>query len=287
MTLEDTARSLFNTMPPSVQGKVLRRMGHVPDWTDGRPPQPPPCPEGMVTGPPDFVGAGVSKAGTTWWFNLLIAHPDVQGPLRKELFYFSRTFFQHYRAGGCDDADLDAYASWFPRPPGSITGEWTPSYLFWYQIPPLLRRAAPDVKILVLLRDPVERYQSDISRRMSRQQLRNVRYRSLAHSFYAARLAPWVDTFGPSRVLVLQYEACTRQPAAQLAATYRFLGLDDSFRPAGLELPVNKTKTKRPLDPAFKRLLAELLEQDVVTLAEQYPTIDLGLWPNFSHLTGD
>jgi len=286
MTLEDSARSVFAVLPPPIQGRVLRRMGRVPDWADGTPPEPPACPEGMTTGPPDFVGIGFSKAGTTWWFSLILAHPDVHGPLRKELLYFSRRYFEQRRHGGSTDADLEAYLRWFPRPPDTITGEWTPSYVFRYQLPPLLHQIAPDAGILALVRDPVERYQSDISRRMPYQRLRNVRYRSLANSFYAARLAPWEEAFGASRVLLLQYETCISRPAEQLAATYRFLGLDDSFRPGGMELPVNTTKSKRPLDPGFKRMLADLLEQDVVALAERHPTIDLSLWPNFAHLVG-
>jgi hypothetical protein len=238
----------------------------------------------MAIGPPDFVGVGVPKAGTTWWFSLILAHPDVQGPSRKELSYFSRRFFRHCRDVGCSDADLQAYQSWFPRPPGTTTGEWTPAYMFWHQLPPLLRRAAPDVKILVLLRDPIERYQSDISRRMPRQRLHKVRFRSMADSFYAARLVPWEEEFTPSEMLILQYEFCARQPVEQLASTYRFLGLDDSFIPTGIDRPVNKSTMKRRLDPKFKRMLVELFEQDVVALAARYSQIDLGLWPNFSYL---
>jgi len=69
-----------------------------------------------------------------------------------------------------------------------------------------------------------------------------------------------------------------------LAATYRFLGLDDSFVPPGLAAPVNKTKAKRPVDDGFRRMLVEVYEGDVVTVAARYPQIDLGLWPNFAYL---
>ena len=145
----------------------------------------------MTVGPPDFVGIGVSKCGTSWWFNLVLAHPDIHGPIKKELLYFNRIFFERHRHTDCTDEELRAYHEWFPRPPGAKTGEWTPSYVFSYRLPPILRRAAPDAKILVLVRDPVERYQSDISRRMPRRRLRNVRYRGLAHGYYSSILQPW------------------------------------------------------------------------------------------------
>jgi len=138
--------------------------------------------------------------------------------------------------------------------------------------------------VLVLLRDPVERYLSDVSRRMPRGRRRNVRVRALPHGFYAAKLAPWEHEFDPSELLVLQYEICVRATTAQLAATYRFLGLDDSFVPPGLGAPVNKTKTKRAVDDGFRRMLVEMYEGEVVAVAARYPQIDLRLWPNFSYL---
>jgi hypothetical protein len=286
MTLRSAGRSAFLVLPDPIQRRVLHRMGRFPPWADGSAPRAPACPAGMTIGSPDFVGVGVPKAGTSWWFSLILAHPDVHGPVEKELLYFNRVFFERYRQQGCTDGDLQAYHDWFPRPTGAITGEWTPSYLFSYQLPPLLRRAAPNGKVLVLLRDPVERYLSDISRRMPRRRLRNVRYRGFARGFYAAELAPWEQEFGPSEMLVLQYEACALRPGEQLAATYRFLGIDDSFCPAGLQVAVNRTPVKRTVDAGFERLLVELYEPDVVALAARFPQIDLRLWPNFSYLAG-
>jgi hypothetical protein len=238
----------------------------------------------MTIGPPDFVGVGVPKAGTSWWFSLILAHPDVRGPVRKELLYFNRVFFERTRSELYSDEDVLGYQHWFPRPAGTITGEWTPSYLFSYRLPPILHQAAPGAKLLVLLRDPIERYCSDISRSMPRRRLRNVRYKGLARGFYASELEPWEAEYDRSQLLILQYEACVLDPATQLAATYRYLGLDDTFRPDGLQRPVNQTPSKRTIDEGFRRLLTELYEPDVVAVASRYPEVDLRLWPNFSRL---
>ncbi len=277
-------RAAFRLLPERLQGEVLRRTGRSAPWSDGRPPKAPPCPSGMSIGPPDFVGIGVPKAGTSWWFSLIEAHPDVTSSPLKELNFFNRWFFERERAGLVSDDDLLGYQSFFPRPPGALSGEWTPSYVFSYRLPPLLRRAAPGAKLIVLLRDPVERYQSDISRRMSSRRLRNVRYKGLARGIYTPELAPWEAAYEPDEMLVLQYEACTRDPEDHLATTYRFLGLDDTFRPARLGARVNETSSKRALRPGLGRLLVELYEPDVVALANRYPQIDLALWPNFRHL---
>ncbi|MGH9080970.1 MAG: hypothetical protein ACRDYE_13030, partial [Acidimicrobiales bacterium] len=76
----------------------------------------------------------------------------------------------------------------------------------------------------------------------------------------------------------------SRWPAEQLAATYRFLGLDDSFRPPDLAAAVNETKAKRTVKAGFERLLTELYEPDVAALVTRHPQIDLTLWPHFAHL---
>ncbi len=280
----DLARSAFLALPDPVQVRIRHRMGKFAPWEDGRAPRAPTCPPGMRTGPPDFVGVGVPKSGTSWWFSLILAHPDVHAPPRKEVLFFNRNFFDRIGQQPCTDEDLVAYDQWFPRPEGTTIGEWTPSYLFSYLLPAVLRRAAPQAKILVLLRDPVDRYRSDISRRMPRRRLRNVRYRGLARGFYAAELEPWERAYGPSERLILQYEACSRWPAEQLALTYRFLGLDDSFRPPHLTAAVNETRVKRKVEPGFERMLVELYEPDVVALAARHPQIDLQLWPHFAHL---
>src|SRR3984885_11956353 len=152
--MSDFARSVFRVLPDRAQAKVLRRTGRMAPGVGGRPPAGPPCPPTMTTGPPDFVGVGVPKAGTSWWFSLIEAHPDVSGPPQKELNFFNRVFFARERAGGISDEDLRAYHAFFPRPDGKKTGEWTPSYLFSYRLPPIMQRAAPGAKLLVMLRDP-------------------------------------------------------------------------------------------------------------------------------------
>src|SRR5271167_2527938 len=125
------------------------------------PPPPPACPAGWRTGPPDFVGVGAQRSGTTRWFDLIVAHPQVLAPLatRKELHFFDR-----FHSDPLAPADAGAYAEYFPRPEGVLTGEWSPSYLPSPWVPAMLAATAPRARLLVLLRDPVERYISALQR---------------------------------------------------------------------------------------------------------------------------
>ena len=59
-----------------------------------------------TTGPPDFIGVGTQRSGTTWWFQTLLGHPQIRPPRgrRKELHFFDRFCAQELQA-----ADIAAY----------------------------------------------------------------------------------------------------------------------------------------------------------------------------------
>ena len=143
-----------------MKGKGRDRSGSAPTPRWAEPIEVPECPPGWRTGPPDFVGIGAQRSGTSWWYRGIEAHPNVvriKGQ-RKELHYFNR-----FWDGDVPPDFADRYASLFPRPEGKLSGEWTPRYMHDYWSLPLLREAAPDARILVILRDPVERALSPYS----------------------------------------------------------------------------------------------------------------------------
>ncbi len=282
--LRDAAGYVFIRTPHSFQGRVLRSLGREAAWASGTPPVAPPVPAGMRTGPPDFVGIGVAKSGTTWWFSLLMSHPEIHVEYEKELNYFNQHFLRRLDAGRCTLADAEAYRNWFPRPEGTVTGEWTPNYAFAGRLPAVVRAAAPGARLIVMLRDPVERYRSDLSRPMPSRDRNRLRYRALANGMYSNVLQPWEEVYAPEDLLVLQYEACVRSPDEHLAETFRFLGVDDSFRPPGMGASVNASKSKLELDPFVIQQLVRLYAPDVLNLVARRPNIDLSLWKHFAHL---
>jgi len=282
--LRSSANYVFLRTPDTFQRRVLRTFDKQRPWASGTPPVAPPAPAGMRTGPPDFVGIGAAKSGTTWWFSLLMGHPEIHVEHDKELNYFNEPFIKRLDAGKITLADALSYQDWFPRPEGTITGEWTPHYAFAANLPRVLKVAAPGAKLIVMLRDPVERYRSDLSRPMPSRSLERLRFRSLPNGMYSNVLQPWEEAYSAEDLLVLQYEACVRSPDKYLAETFRFLGVDDSFRPQAIRAPVNSSKTKREFDRSTLRQLGRLYGPDVLNLVARRPEIDLSLWPNFAHL---
>ncbi len=274
--------ALRRRLPQPVRDAMRRRVGPFAPWEAayaGDPPVPRP---GEVTAPPDFVGIGVQKAGTTWWFDLVCAHPGVA---RRPEVHKERHFFAPYATAAFGPEDERAYASWFPRPSGAKAGEWTPDYLYQRWVPPLLERAAPGARLLVMVRDPVERFVSGLAHTgvVPATHLGTVEAEAVERGFYAAALHPWHGPLSEGRVLVLQYEQCVADPAAQIARTYRFLDLDDGFLPGGLRRPASPTlRPKATLDDDARRRLVELYAEDVAELAGLVPDLDTALWPNFT-----
>ncbi len=166
MTARGRAAAAFLKLPPSLQRQALHAVGRYAPWEAGFDQHAPVPAPGLVVGPPDFVGVGVQKAGTSWWFNVITAHP---GAYHHRDFHKERHFFSHrYLSASLSAGDVAEYHRWFPRPTTRITGEWTPDYLHQHWTPSMLRVAAPQAKLLVLLRDPVERFRSGLDHHRQR-----------------------------------------------------------------------------------------------------------------------
>ncbi len=232
---------------------------------------------------------GTQKSGTSWWWALLAAHPGVEGSAHgKELHFLSR-----FQRRPMDDSDVVEYQRHFPRPEGLLAGEWTPRYMAIPSVVEAIERAAPEARLLAILRDPVERYRSGlaqwyVTRQRTGRPLDDERGESEAveRGLYARQLERLLERFGRDRLLVLQFERCLSDPAGQFGRTTSFLGLSEWLpKPEVMALPVNTTTVdKSDLDLEHRRRLVEGYEKDVARLKELVPDLDLTLWPDFRHL---
>ena len=122
----------------------------------------------------------------------------------------------------------------FPARTAEATGEWTPNYMFDPWTARRLQRAAPDARILAILRDPVARLLSG---------LRHTAYHDYGHPHprlvseaiefgrYGEQLQRLAANFARSQILVLQLERCIQDPERELARTYEFIGVDPGSCP--------------------------------------------------------
>lgn len=285
MSMRDRFREGFVRLPPEVRRGVLHRLGRYAPWEAGFDFTPPTLGPGEDAGPPDFVGIGVQKAGTTWWYELLLQHPGISSP---ESIHKERHFFDRFGSVPFGPQDIDHYHGWFPRRQGVLTGEWTPDYFAYAWTPPLLKRAAPDARLILMLRDPIERFLSGLAHqeRAGESTGANAINDAMQRGFYNRSLASWQEHFDADQLLVLQYERCVADPVKELHVTYQHLGLPD-VHPAGLTASSGTSAASAGrLDPDVKKRLVAIYEADVIALATRQPDVDLTLWPNFSYLAG-
>jgi hypothetical protein len=243
-------------------------------------------PREKVTGPPDFIGVGTQRSGTTWWFRSLLEHPQIRGPRKgnKELHFLTKFAGREMR-----DDDIERYHSKFPRRPGQLVGEWTPRYIHDFWAPRLIRRVAPDAKLLVLFRDPIERFRSGVPKEQSVNPDRPLGWvvaDAIERGRYASELHRLRSELPEAEILVLQYEKCTMNPIGEYRRTLRFLGVDADQPPPDFERPrgFSQAKRKNALWPDMLEALKATFEPEVRELAAMEPAIDVSLWPNFQHL---
>jgi len=185
---------------------------------------------------PDFLIIGAPRCGTSQFYASLCRHPRIVRAARKELHYFD----WHY------DKGPGWYASLFPSvPEGSITGEATPRYLAHPKGAGRVARDLPDVKLIVLLRDPVDRAYSHyhlLRRRGLRQSFEEVIDKEeawlaentlegvaptnlLITGMYVEHLKRWHTYFPVEQILVLHSADFFRRMRKTLKVAHEFLGL--------------------------------------------------------------
>ncbi len=128
----------------------------------------------QLRGLPDFVIIGAQKSGTTSLYDFVIRHPEIAPALKKEMHYFSINYKfgeQWYRS----NFPTNLSRRYFTKKTGQklLSGEASPSYLFYPTVPSRMKKVLPDVKLIVILRNPVDRAYSQYhhSRRKGRETL--------------------------------------------------------------------------------------------------------------------
>jgi hypothetical protein len=228
------------------------------EWTAGEKPE-----TGAL---PDFLIIGGKKCGTTSLYFLLAQHPLVDPAAKKELHFFNRHF----------DAGIEWYRRCFLTPRWkdgrrSITGEATPEYLTHPSAPKRAVEVIPQVRLIALLRNPVDRAYSDYQQavrggRESRTFEEAMEYANLADaprnylskSIYVDQLKRWSTFFSEEQLLVLKSEDFFEHPQQTLKAVLDFLELPD-WEPRAWEIR-KKGRYEQGIDLSTRRTLEEYFE---------------------------
>lgn len=237
---------------------------------------------------PDFLVIGGQKCGTTALYDYLAAHPQVVPALKKQLNYFGLEAHEHglawYRAGLPRRDQLARVAERLGRP--AVTGEATPEYLFLPGVAERVAATFPHVRLVALLRDPVDRAYShyhhqcrrggeplDFAAALDEEWARTdaawrqlledggrpdpvlLRYSYQRRGHYAEQLRRWQALFPPEQLLVLPAEQLWQEPATALRRVTDFLGLAPP--PADIAYHAARSGHYDALDPAVRARLRE------------------------------
>ena len=235
---------------------------------------------------PDFLIIGAMRCGTSSLYKYLGYHPRVVPSLRKETEWFTRL----------NGEDERFYRAHFPLAArmglGAAVGrpllsfEATPDYLYAPHAHAEVRRLLPEARLIVMLRDPVERAYShfqhstrhgwedaDFAEALRREESRTAAdltrmtedprywggaaaaYSYVGRGLYADQLTRWYSSFGRDQILVLASEELYRDPATAYAEVLHFLGLP-SWQPQFRNYSI-RDASGQPMDPGVREGLTD------------------------------
>jgi len=182
-----------------------------------------------MTVKPNFVGIGGQKCASTWLSECLRSHPEVFMSSPKELRYFVDN----------ESRGLEWYLKFF-EDAGSYKcrGEFASNYIYWPESAEKIKDALGDVKIIAVVRDPVERSLShlkhlirdgdlpEMSGAITKSHLQDILKKHpkvLSNSFYQPGLKKYCEVFGDSSVFIVSQSACRENGRRVLEALWSFL----------------------------------------------------------------
>jgi hypothetical protein len=238
---------------------------------------------------PDFLIIGSTRCGSTSLHGWVTAHPLV-ATTPKEIHFFNMNYYRGtdwYRGHFPSVQERDESVSRHGRP--FLVGEATASYLAHYWTPRRLRKLLPDARLIVSLRDPVERAHSqyhyfrrrgpveveplptfeeaitaeegrlrgEVEREIADPHYhswRVYRWGYLRTSRYAEHLERWFEVFPREQFLFLNFHELIRDPRTALEQVCEHLGLPQS---ENAELPALNGGLYLPVAPATRARLDE------------------------------
>ena len=211
----------------------------------------------MSDGPlPTFILIGAMKCGTTSLHHYLDAHPQICGSDPKEPDFFLRR----------NEKDLAWYKQCFQEPAqayGEASTNYT-KYPAFQGVPERMHRVLPDLKLLYLVRDPIERAVSHYAHnRAAGRESRSVdeAFRPvddnhyLQTSCYHFQLSQYLEHYSKERVLVIESERLRADRGQVLREIFSFLGVDTAVEAPAFEKEYHTTSGK--LKPGVSTFLQE------------------------------
>jgi hypothetical protein len=201
---------------------------------------------------PNFLIIGAAKSGTTSLYKYLEEHPQVYVSPQKEPRFFA--VLSDFNKVVGDDKDqrqlwsdsittLEEYAALFNGVRNEkAVGEASPIYLWSKVAPKNIKKHLPHVKLIAILRHPVDRAFSHYLHNLKIGFEKNPSFEEaladdevrhyaeyLPQGGYATLLKRYFNLFPPDQIKIFLYDDLIKSPAMLMCSIYQFLGIEDSF----------------------------------------------------------
>ena len=192
---------------------------------------------------PNFLYIGTSRAGSTWLYECLAAHPEVYVPVAKDIFFFDRMY----------DRGLGWYAEFFPGDPSGYKaiGELSHDYFHTLEYARRIHSRLPGVRLIACLREPGSQtlsaygwwrshggfkgsYQEFVQSPLGLQSVNY--YENLKHYF---------SLFPREAIHITFFDKLKEDPRQYLHDIYQFLNVDANFMPAIVNQSINAAVNPR------------------------------------------
>jgi hypothetical protein len=257
---------------------------------------------------PNFLIIGAAKAGTTSLYHYLNQHPQIYMSPIKETNFFALAGKQlDFRGPGDQEyinrfsiTTMEAYQAQFQGVTHELAiGEASPLYLYEPETPYRIQHCLPNVKLIAILRHPVERAYSaflhltrdgreesaTFAQALEQEQARiRNRWEHIWHykqmGFYYEQLKRYYDCFAPNQIKVYLYDTLKSKPHKVMQDIFRFLNVDEAVVP-DVSVKYNISNMPRtnlpPLQPEVHRQLPRLYREDLLKLQDLIQ-MDLSHW---------
>ena len=180
---------------------------------------------------PNFLVIGAAKAGTTWLYSCLYEHPEIYLPDIKELHFFS--YEDVYQKG----------FNWYESNFRNVTvekavGEVSPSYLPFESTAERIYTYNPDIQLIVILRNPIDRAYSHYCMAMRTNKVEKNIERGLSldspyvqWGLYHDQITRFMQLFPRNQIKVLLFDDIKSNPQFLLKDVYSYLNVDSAFLP--------------------------------------------------------
>lgn len=226
---------------------------------------------------PNFLVIGAAKAGTTSVWQYLRQHPQIYMSPHKEPRYFALCDGAVDFRGPGDSrfhfvTELSDYEALFAGADGELVrGEVSPWYLYVPTAAPAIHRLIPDVKLVAILRDPVDRAFSNYLHAMKEEieplgefaaamddESRRIeanwspRFHYLQKGFYHRQITHYLELFDRDQMKIYLYEDLVGRPQEMFEDLFSFLGVDPLHR---VDTTRKYMDSRQARSTAFERFL--------------------------------